>query len=559
MTRLQVEQLQLNCSKQENHEERCFIQVPKDGKHLLWSLRHPIRAIELIKRYHLVGNVAITLYTIFNFILIHIFIKSIVQFNAGDDEKMLDYFESIYYPHIAGLSKHPTDYNTILLGFVIFFLCFRIKNLLRLIELAVINANTYEELHVPQLNLAYMTAFNLNISQWLGIWRQASNHAKAIKSSKTKYRNHLEFDEQIHEQLSKSYNKYSGYHYNLIDFQECYSGLEFIQDQNRKSKNYKLWHTSYPIDRQSLVDLKKTALFTILLTSSSFSGLLFFILATMYTDLARPFPENYSPNFYDLIGNIPKHWTQWLNIIRAFELLFIFFCQVSQIFESIKVAFDIHLTTSRAGKLVEIFRLHLETCRKQAIRARLVKICKNSKSSREYQGGRKYDRKQQFNTRISRDVALTRLIYLEFLNLKKNHTASLNILVLGGSACMSYTVSLVMRFNNDTEIVLLYLTFISCLVPLIINLIACARVEKTFKQLYHIICRVSASSETFIELDTKSLLTRVSEPLIKNENRSFVIGGLYAITLNSLGPFIAYMASAILLMQKVEVDKDYQR
>lgn len=454
--------------------------IPKKGHYLMWSLKHPIKTIQLIKRYHMVGNVPITLHLLSTLMLIHLLIKSIVFFQAGEDKQILDHYDRILYTNIGSLAKNPADFNTLAIGFVIFFLCSRLRNLYILIEQAIINSNNYEKLHVPQLNLAYMTTFNLTLRQWLDIWNCASEHSREIKMSSIKFKNHLKFDEKIHNELYKHFNKHTIFHYNLIDFEECYSGLNFLKNQNqRQLEHYRVWQTAYPINRHPLISLQYTILFLLLTSSASFLGLSISIIAVMYRDLAQPYPDEYS--LYDLIGNIPKHWTNLFHIVRLIELSFLFSCQTPQIFESMKVAFDVTLTTLRAQKLIDIFRGHLKTCQSQIFKTKMMKVEKKLQSNESLLGRIKLQSKlkQKFNERLLDDVALTRLVHVELLKLKHSHTTFINMLVLGSSVCMSYTVSLVIRHNSEVELVILYLTFMSCSIPMIINLIACARVERT--------------------------------------------------------------------------------
>lgn len=478
------------------HREKLFIETPQHESYLLWSLRHPIWVIQLIKRYHMVGNTTIILHLLFSLMLIHLLIKSIIFIYAGDDKLVLEYFESIYYPHTGGLSRNPTDFNTFNLGFILLFLCFRFRNVCKLIKRAIINANGYKELHVPQLNLAYMTTFNFTLKQWLNLWKHTSNHTKAIKNDDEMYENHLEFNREIHTQLSKCYNKHLVYYYNLVDFEECYADLEFIKSQERQTNGYRNWHTAYPIDRMSLVDLRIIASLLIFSSYSSNVGLFICFVAYGYRDLSSSYPRDYMPTISDLIRNIPKHGTSLIHILRGFEVYFLFICQLPQIYESIIVAFDVHLTTSRADKMVEIFSAHLKYCQKRTNKS--VKISKNLPHNygNDSNGSLHQDSQKEFREHILRDIGLARLIYLEFLNLKKNHTTFLNMLVLGSGFCMSYTVSLAIIYIDAVELVLFALTFVSCLLPMIINLIVCARVEKTvsrerFSNLYILLNRPS--------------------------------------------------------------------
>lgn len=54
--------------------------------------------------------------------------------------------------------------------------------------------------------------------------------------------------------------------------------------------------------------------------------------------------------------------------------------------------------------------------------------------------------------------------------------------------------------------------------------------------MYRVIDKLRCTRGGVIEPETRKLLTNVIEPLVEKEARSFVIVGLYAISLTSVGP-----------------------
>lgn len=54
--------------------------------------------------------------------------------------------------------------------------------------------------------------------------------------------------------------------------------------------------------------------------------------------------------------------------------------------------------------------------------------------------------------------------------------------------------------------------------------------------MYQVISKIAATNTNLIEPQTRRLLLVVSGQMVKMEARSFVIGGLYAISLNSVAP-----------------------
>lgn len=467
-------------------KERRIVDLPKgDQNYLLWSLRHPFQTAYLIKRYHMVGNSTIVLHLISSLILVHLCIKLTVFIQVGDDKSTLDYFESRCYPHLAFFSKRPSDYDWAFLAFSLSCLSFRFKNLCELIKQAIINTNTYQELNVPQLNFAYMSTFNFTPIQWLDLWKKASIHRRAIQNNEEDYKNHLEFGGKIHSQLYWCYNKYSLYNYNFIDFEECYTGLDFIKSQKRQPKRYRTWHTAYPIDRISLIDLQYVAPIMIILSISSLSGFIVCFLAGLYRAVSSHFPEDHSPSLSDFFWFIPIHSSKISNSIRVTEVLFLFFCQLPQIYESMKVVFDVYLTASRARKLVEIFRLNLTYCRSKELESIGVFNTFQKKPHYTFYDSHmktfksQLDSRNNLNERILRDVKLTRLIHLEFLNIKKYHSTFLNMLVLTAGISMPIQISTIMKGIEYPELIVISLSFLSSSGPLIVLLLFCAQVEKT--------------------------------------------------------------------------------
>lgn len=322
----------LSPNEDRQEEGTNFVQVPQSYEsYLLWSLQHPIQVFEMIKRYHMVGNITVIIHILFTLGLIHVFVKSVFFLYIGDDREALTYYKSHHYPHFAYNSKRPNDLNLAFFCFASLFLCCRVRNIFRLVRQAIINANSNEQLHVPQLNLAYMTTFNLTPSQWLNLWKSASDHKKVIRDDEEKYKNHIEFNSTVHEHLSEYWQKNYVYYFNLIDFEECYSGLDFIKNiHNRQKENYKTWHIAYPVDRLSLIDLRFIVVILVVISFDSLFGLSLSFSTVVYRDVLSYFPENSYPSYDDWVQIIPKHYASFTHITRALEICFLYFCMIPQ-------------------------------------------------------------------------------------------------------------------------------------------------------------------------------------------------------------------------------------
>lgn len=473
--------LKLSISQREE-----IIPAPQNENYILWSLRHPLLALNLVKRYHMVGNTTIILYIMTSLLLFHLFLKFIIFIKVGDETATLDYLESIYYPHLARNSPKPGIFNSAFLTFAILFCCFRLRNVCRLTEQSIINANSYRELYVPQLNLAYMSTFNFTPNQWLKFWKHASNHRRAIKNDAEKYKEHLKFNQRIHSKVSDiQYNKYTLFYYNIIDFEECYADLEFMHRPERQSESGRAWHTAYPIDRQSLSDLQYIFPLTLSLSFVSLFGLLICIIQMLYRDLGVYYPEDYSPSIFDYIRKIPTFLFNIPHLIKLFELNFLYACQLPQIYESIKVAYDVYVTDSRANKVVDIFHEHLKYCReREQDLFEILKVTQLSTRQCLFSHDRTATTRLNFdfrplNNQISQDISLAKSIYTEFLNVRKYHSTFMNMLIFGSGVCIPLVASKAIDVADWPELIVMTLSVTSCTMPMLVNLSSCARIENT--------------------------------------------------------------------------------
>lgn len=87
-----------------------YVMRDEESSILIWALCNPLRTLGLIRKHHMVGNLALFLHICYLLLLTHLFVKSLVHtFITGSDREMVAYFESIYYPHLAGLSTEPNQ------------------------------------------------------------------------------------------------------------------------------------------------------------------------------------------------------------------------------------------------------------------------------------------------------------------------------------------------------------------------------------------------------------------------------------------------------------------
>lgn len=97
--------------------------------------------------------------------------------------------------------------------------------------------------------------------------------------------------------------------------------------------------------------------------------------------------------------------------------------------------------------------------------------------------------RRELNKRVGHLTKLVGLIYKEFTSIKETHTQYLNILVLFSFICLSYSLSLVLKFTatgSIPELIILTSLVISTLIPMIGTLLFCAGVERAVSINLHI-------------------------------------------------------------------------
>lgn len=107
-----------------------------------------------ISNIYLVGQFLNTL------ILFHLLIKAIIHMLfAGSDVEKIKYFESIYYPHIAGVASRPYIFNRICICYTLCLILIEFFRFNTGVEVSLKNRNKYIGLRVCQLISFYLASF----------------------------------------------------------------------------------------------------------------------------------------------------------------------------------------------------------------------------------------------------------------------------------------------------------------------------------------------------------------------------------------------------------------
>lgn len=471
--------------------------IKRPSRDFFWAIRHPILVWRLVKSYHMISNTALAIYVLYLLILFHLCIKSLIHsLVTGTDRKLLKYFDDIYYPHMAGSAPEPHLFNNLFLSFSIFCFCVRLGCLYKLIKLSIINEFYYSKLSITQANYSYLATFKLSISEWIKLWKELSNHQKSIYSSKSDFIKHLKFTHSTNREYIKLNQNDLLFRFNMVDFEECYSNT-IIGDSKKRIEYYNNWHFNKPLDRMSVRSLMNTIIIAVLGQNLIIHGVALSIIGYIHLELSSSYSEDYmSQSITEIFASLVSHFSKPIPILRSIEVFTLIGSQVPQIFDSFLVALDVCTLESRTRKLREIFELELEIYRNKA--TKLALDYKNYKDNYQFNidysttliegtPNERFDpsalieikHKQQFNMRILHNIKLVRLLYLEFLSIKENHSLTLNFIMLSSGIGMSFALSLMFACKTIAEMIMIIMAFACCLLPSLAGLIYCAKSERS--------------------------------------------------------------------------------
>lgn len=372
-----------------------------DDGSLPWQhfLVHPMQLIQLIKRYHSVGN-CFFIGNFFHFsILIHLIVKAIimavVEKQGGGNKKINEYFISRYYPYTAGAFPDAYTINNINLALMVYCLCSRLLSVYRLIRGALINQKRYRRVWISQINVVATTFSSLGLNEWLAFWRQASAHARALKSFSEdmtsndenemhQIKLHLYQDELLESKLQKCSTRELMYHLNVLEFERCYGGIK-LSLPGTKYSNQIAWSSVGHQYRTCICTMR-----TYLIMSLTGSILIFelcfvFLLATIIVELrnsnshlsAETWTEfglqlyNYFGSDGLLIGasnlfaELFHHFLNPIHLIRSFEVFFALLLNIPNHIDAALTYVDLLTMTCRVDKLTSL--LNYESKRSPSI------------------------------------------------------------------------------------------------------------------------------------------------------------------------------------------------
>lgn len=529
------------------------------------KLAHPMELAFLIKRYHLVGYWFFLFFFGHFLILLHFTIKSFIHtFYTGRDLEKIKYFNTIYYPHLAGLLPEPYLFNNLFLALCVYYLSVRLLSAYHLVRNSIINSESYKEITMTQINYTVLTLFNLTLEQWIELFWHAWNHEKEVRKHPVAWDAHLSFDTSVQNQLDKLSRKDLMFHLNMVDFEECYKDLN-LWDPRRRKKRYQSWHCAPPVMRISTGVVVPSLVITVVGITGALIAVAFILVGMIYIELKNAFRPDQEPSIGEVFGKWRTHLCEPLHLLRLIELSMLAFLQLPQQYDCIMAILDKTILTARANKLNQVLTRDLQICDGWQLFNQQCPICFKNGADPKWFTSQAYSSKKQgrqyldysrnklfesvctnkqhrmldtaeLNLNIQHHVRLISLIYSEFLNTKKAHSALLNFVIVGNGIVMTYTMSLLFTVSGAAQLVILGVCFIASLVPAMDELIFCALIERAFKNLYRLMGRISVNKLGLLDVKTLKMLMVVSEAFEKKEDRSFLIAGLYAITPDSVAP-----------------------
>lgn len=434
-------------------------------------LLHPIELSRLIKRYSLSDNFFLLFIIVHLAASVHLFLKTaIFTFYVGDNADLLQYFDSICYPHIFTRFKRPYIFNNLAFALSAQSLMFRLKSVIRLIRRSIINANEYIEFNLTQINLTLVTYFTWPADKWLEFFRYAWNHIKERKYNPQVRDKHQGFQRSIDE-FGKLFSvKELTYNQNFIDFDSCF-GNKFEAGPTTACGMFKSWYSCEPLMRLDVEYIAVLVFANVLCFWLILSTIVIIILLIMHLELRVSFEstEAFVQSF--VLVDITLS-----SIIRCCEAIVLMLLQFPNHFDGAMVLLDSCILVARTRKVISC----LQSCLNVSNDTSRDSVS-NEDDIRPYNNRHKIlgSKSRNLNKTITDQMMLCRLLHFEFTELRNEHTLYLNLLIIVCGFVGSYTISLMSQVEDLSEQGILFLCILSTSAPIIYQLVSCLFLERT--------------------------------------------------------------------------------
>lgn len=541
-----LEDLRLNIEKVDRHQEPAT-PLQDSSSWFLKLVRRPIEVARSIKRYHLSDNWFLVVFVGHIVILLHISIKCAVHsFYTGSDMDRMRYFNTIYYPHLAGALPEPFTINNVMFVEISCCLLMRLLSACKLIRRSIANEHQYKELYITQVNFASLTLCNLTVREWIEVYKKCVEHDKRIKEDYKARKAHLKLNPFLYQRLEQLTEKDLLFRLNIIDFNQCFESIDSFDSSNRKRK-YHNWHYALPLHKLSPQMMRISMVSSIIIAISVCFGYLMVVIGIIFLEL-RSVPGYFEiASFNDLTNVFKLHFTRLDYQIRVVEEILLVVLQIPRQYDSFLVTMDQCILITRANKLIEAFKTDLRLCKDHEFFAQtgherdfLEKLLSQeeliSYKQHPFENQSGSSEIRELNSRVQSYVRLVSLLHSEFLSMRRNHASLLNIIIIGNGISMTYMLS---RLMSETSIIVIMImsmglsvNFANCLQALMFS----AAIEKGFKNLYSLMSKLQVNKSGRLTRKTVGMLLSGCEAFENKEDRAFLIADLYAITVDSVAP-----------------------
>lgn len=470
-------------------------------------LAHFGEVINLVKRYHMVGNFFLLITWSQYGYLVHATIKSFIHsVYTGSSKERIEMFNKFYYPHLAGVFPEPYLFNSLTMALNLICFSARSLSLYRLIRGSIINEHGYKEIHVTQINTAALTTSAMTLNQWKTLHRHSVNHSLQLKKSAQARSKHLKL--YLAEKLVDQLPLYDlMFNVNAVDFEECYEelGAQYFRCPDNQLSMHQKWYCPSPTLRCTVSILRKGLLSSFIAIICMVGGLLITFAGIIFLELRSRFPADADLSIREVVSPWREHFSVPVHIIRVYEMFLLILTQVPVHFDASVILSDMFIMVSRTNKLRQILLQDIDLQKRQKLTQAIIgkeerteivpslEVTCSRLRSYQYNLNTAKRLSQQsngsqvrwlINERFKRHIRLIRLVYLEFRDVRKYHTILVNLTTIGHGITLSYIISLFFTVNTRAEQMVLTFAACSSITLTIGTLIICSQIELSVCNLY---------------------------------------------------------------------------
>lgn len=433
----------------------------------------PRKLVELIKRYHCVGNKFFVLLIAQFGMVCYLLFKAIFhRFVTGTDEELAKYYADRYFPRIQYSYPNTYDLEAYIAKVCLYILLYRLLHLHDLIRNSVIHRNGYKYISITQLNLTSTAAFRLPLYKWKDFLKLLFKHHKECITDDDKRKMHLTFKYGIEGAINEKDMIDLIYFENAITFSECYSNFEeFFTGNETENKWTNGWFVAKPVMRMDPFELGWLTIAAMIGIPFAAIFITFMIICATLVELCAIASDRDQD---DCLAQFPTLIFDLARLIRLFDIIALIAIQLPQNIEAALFYYDSCATISRARKVKEALQKDLLQC-----------LIMNNKIFEAGHLARFRDKistrlkKQQLNRSIYLHTRLTMCVYHEFRDLRRAHALFLNILMIGGGFLISISASELIKSPLVIEKIILIAVIINCSIPIVSSVLLCIIVEHT--------------------------------------------------------------------------------